>query len=113
MPEDKEELGPAAISYKDVLKGHDKDEAGASEAWRKIGDATGAGHVYPGELASIDLTNSSQAVRDKVAKLAAPEKKEDGASDSKPTPVSNTTPGTTPGIGGPSAPSNAPSGGNS
>jgi len=107
MPEEKE-LGPAAVTYKDVLKGHGNDGSGAGEAWRKIGEVTGAGHSYPGELASIDLTNATQAVRDKVAKLSVAEVKEEAKVA---TPVSGTAPSTTPGVAGPGT--NAPQGGNS
>lgn len=68
---------PAAVSYSDVLKGHKDDTSAATAAWRKIGEVTGAGNVYPGELASIDLTDAKDDVRAKVkelttAKAAAP-----------------------------------------
>jgi hypothetical protein len=70
---DEKELGPAAITYAEVLKGHNKDGASAGEAWRKIGEITGAGHVPPHELATIQLTDASASVRERVSKLASVE----------------------------------------
>lgn len=63
---------PLAITYKEVRKHHEDAEAG--ELWQRIGEITGAGHVPPSDHAAIDLTDASDSVRARVAKLAAEEK---------------------------------------
>jgi hypothetical protein len=59
---------PRAITFKEVEKAS-MDEYTARETWRKIGDITGAGHVPPGDYASIDLTDVSDSKRERIDKL--------------------------------------------
>jgi hypothetical protein len=68
---------PRAITYKEVRKAHGTD-AGAVDVWHRIGDMTGAGHVGldPDGNASIDLTDSSDSVRERVDRMLAGEKED-------------------------------------
>jgi hypothetical protein len=63
---------PKAITYREVAKAFDSG-AGAAEAWRKIGEITGAGHVPAGDDATIDLTEVSEAKQSRIEKLLAKE----------------------------------------
>jgi hypothetical protein len=65
------ELTPAAITYAAVKRAY-KEKGPAEEAWRKIGEVTGAGNVPPSEDATIDLTGMSESVRERVAKISTP-----------------------------------------
>jgi hypothetical protein len=58
-----------AITYADVLKGHKGNRDTAEVAWRKIGEVTGAGNVYPGEYATIGLEGVDAKVHAEVGKL--------------------------------------------
>lgn len=62
---------PKAITYKEVSKGRTNAEAG--ELWRTIGDITGAGHIPVSDEAAIDLTDVSDAKRDRIDRLINPE----------------------------------------
>lgn len=61
---------PLAITYREVRLAY-KDKLSSEEAWRKIGDITGAGHLSAIDHATIDLTDASDSVRDRVAKVVA------------------------------------------
>jgi hypothetical protein len=64
---------PKAVTYKQVEKA--TGGTGSRELWDKIGAISGAGQVGldPSGNASIDLTDASDSVRDRIDKLLNPE----------------------------------------
>lgn len=71
---------PSAVTYADVQKAYD-DPGAAAAAWREIGEVTGAGHVPPGEYATIETTHLTKAKADKVGKLLNPKVEEQKATN--------------------------------
>lgn len=64
---------PKAITYKEVERNAGEGVV-VVELWHKIGDIAGAGHVGldPDGNASIDLTEVSEAKRERIEKLIHP-----------------------------------------
>ena len=64
---------PRAVTYKKVKAVAGEGLHAATELWHKVGDIAGAGHVGldPDGNASIDLTEASDSVRDRIDNLLA------------------------------------------
>lgn len=70
MPEEQEPQ-PRGLTYKEVERAFDGDDAGAREAWRKICNTVGAGNVSPSDTATISLTGVAASKVKRVDSILA------------------------------------------
>lgn len=68
------EIEPTAVTYADVVRAYPKDVGGAQNAWRKIGEITGAGHVPASDDASIDITGIAESKAKHIDAILKPKK---------------------------------------
>ena len=72
-----------AITYQEVLKNSDNDRAKAQDAWIKICDIAGSGHIPIGDngASPIDISGLSEGKQGRIDKVVSGGKDEPEAED--------------------------------